>query len=172
MIIPRVVDAFRSLANWNRSFFWCTAFCGCNKSLAIWLLWAKFEIDERILFVVVFWLLSEGCLCLSFTVSFPGTSCVGDLFIVWIGFVGVFGCCNIGHWDSLDFLWPLKHLPIVLSVLSTLHCNKNKYVMQIHVFTFKTSILKCHVYLLEIIIYLGKHRLLASCRWFCEDRKF
>lgn len=125
IMIPRVVDALRSLAKWNLSFFWCGDWLW-NKSLAMWLFWAKFESEDLILLVVSFWLLSEESLLRSLPGCFVGgANCVGDLFIVWIGFVGVF-CWSIGHCDSLDFLWPLKHLPIVLSVLSTLICNKSK----------------------------------------------
>lgn len=129
MIIPRVVDALRSLASWNLNFFWCGEWVGCKRSFAKWLLWAKLDNDDRIRLVLNLLLLSEDCLRLfSFggcLISGTGPICEFGRLIVWIGFVGVFGaCCNIGHWDSLDFLCPVKHLPIELSVLSMLHCNK------------------------------------------------
>lgn len=123
MMMPSVVDALRSLASWNRSFFWCGECEVCSKSLAMWLFWAKFERDERILFVVSLLLLSDDCLRLSLTWSLllSGVCPTWDVerLIVWIGLVGVFWD-SIGHCDSFDFLCPLKHLPIVLSVFSTL----------------------------------------------------
>lgn len=125
MMIPRVVDALRSFASWNLSFFWCGAWLW-SKSLAMWLFWAKLDSDDRILFVVNFWLLSEDCLLRSFPCGLLlGASCVGDLLMVWIGFVGVLFWLfwSIGHCDSLDFRWLEKHRPIVLSVLSTLIWN-------------------------------------------------
>lgn len=126
MMIPRVVDALRSLANWNlMSFFWCGDWL-CSKSLAIWLFWAKLDSDARILFVDGFWVDSEDSFLRStlWGVSL-GASCVGDLLIVCIGLVGVLFWLfwSIGHCDSLDFRWPEKHRPIELSVLSTLIWN-------------------------------------------------
>lgn len=127
MMIPRVVDAFRSLANWKRSFFWWGECDWWSKSLAMWLFWAKLDSDDRIRFAVILLLLSEDCLRLSLTwsllLSGVWPTCDVERLMVCIGLVGVF-CASIGHCDSLDFLCPLKHLPIVLSVFSTLIWNK------------------------------------------------
>lgn len=129
MIIPRVVDALRSFASWNLSFFWCGELLW-SKSLAMWLLWAKFERDERILLVVSFWLLSDESLLRSLLCGWLGISCEGDLLMVWMGLVGVLFWLfwSMGHCDSLDFRWLEKHRPMALSVLSTLICNNENEI--------------------------------------------